>query len=330
MAEEQRERQSAPWSAYAAEGISSSSPGDRDQAQEIRELRQQVQDLTRVLEAISLAQAQPPERDVHPGWSSDRWRSWKDNWWDDRERTSSAGASNWWDDGKSSWDFRQDSDHWAPSFSPPSRKWDVSEPPTFPGLTANYLVWRKAVLRWKMTTDHPVEKLGNKVMNSLEGILGWENLHGSPSAARRCGVNFEGLGCQGLLDPRGRVQASPPESTLQRGKRQRRVPTTVHDKEVGEDRGGLSGRSGHHANSHLGTVLKKGVVKAVRRLLNGAELGDGARALNMLDVDTQEGIIKAAAKPVVHSFMETGGSSGDQQCEEEKEETDGQSGEKVH
>ena len=38
-------------------------------------------------------------------------------------------------------------------------KWDVSEPPSFPGFTANYLMWRKAVLRWKMATDHPVEKL---------------------------------------------------------------------------------------------------------------------------------------------------------------------------
>ena len=31
-----------------------------------------------------------------------------------------------------------------------------------------YLMWRKAVLRWKMTTDHPAEKLGHKVMNSLD------------------------------------------------------------------------------------------------------------------------------------------------------------------
>ena len=80
MAEDQRERQCAPWSAYAAEGISSASLGDRDQAQEIRELRQQVQDLTRVLEAISLTQAQLPERERHPGWSSDQWKSWQDSW----------------------------------------------------------------------------------------------------------------------------------------------------------------------------------------------------------------------------------------------------------
>ena len=49
-----------------------------------------------------------------------------------------------------------------------SRKWDISEPPTFPGFSANYLMWRKAVLKWKMTTDHPVKKLGTKVMKSLD------------------------------------------------------------------------------------------------------------------------------------------------------------------
>ena len=40
----------------------------------------------------------------------------------------------------------------------------------------------------------------------------------------------------------------------------------------------------------------------------------------MLDVDTQEGIVKAAVKPVVHSFIEAGGPGKDQQDDEEKEE----------
>ena len=70
MAQDQQERHSAPWSAYAAAGVPCESQGDRDQVQEIRELRQQVQDLTRVLEAISLTHTQPRERDVLPGWSS--------------------------------------------------------------------------------------------------------------------------------------------------------------------------------------------------------------------------------------------------------------------
>ena len=67
MAEDQQERQSAPWSAEAAEGLTSEPQSDRDQAQE---LRQQVQDLTRALEAISLTNPQLLERDVLPGWSS--------------------------------------------------------------------------------------------------------------------------------------------------------------------------------------------------------------------------------------------------------------------
>ena len=76
-------------------------------------------------------------------------------------------------------------------------------------------MWRKAVLRWKMTTDRPVEKLGTKVA----GIRGWKNLHGSTSTTRRCGVNFEGFGRQGRLDPGRRVQTPPAKGNVQRGKR---------------------------------------------------------------------------------------------------------------
>ena len=50
----------------------------------------------------------------------------------------------------------------------------------------------------------------------------------------------------------------------------------------------------------------------------------------MFDVVSQEGILKAAVKPVVHSFMEARRFSRDRQCEEEKEETDEQSGEEEH
>ena len=46
----------------------------------------------------------------------------------------------------------------------------------------------------------------------------------------------------------------------------------------------------------------------------------------MLDV-RQEGIIKAAVKPVVHSFMETGKFSESQPCEEETDEPNDQSDE---
>ena len=44
----------------------------------------------------------------------------------------------------------------------------------------------------------------------------------------------------------------------------------------------------------------------------------------MLDVESQEGIIKAAVKPVVHSFMETGTFTESQPCEEETDETNDQ------
>ena len=85
----------------------------------------------------ALAERQLSEREVHPGWSSDQWKSWQDSWWHDEEWTSSTAVGNWWDDAKSSWKSWQDSDHWAPSLSLPSRKLDVSEPPSFPGFTAN-------------------------------------------------------------------------------------------------------------------------------------------------------------------------------------------------
>ena len=83
--------------------FSEASLGERDQAQKIRALRQEVQDLTRVLEAISIAQRQLSEREVHPGWSSDRWKSWQDSWFRDEEWTASAAVGNWWADAMSSW-----------------------------------------------------------------------------------------------------------------------------------------------------------------------------------------------------------------------------------
>ena len=47
----------------------------------------------------------------------------------------------------------------------------------------------------------------------------------------------------------------------------------------------------------------------------------------MLDVESQEGIIKAAVKPVVHSFMGTGTFTESQPCEEETDEPNDQSDE---
>ena len=159
-------------------------------------------------------------------------------------------------------------------------------------------------------------------------IRGCKDLHGSTSATRCCGVNLEGLGCQGLLDPGGRVQTPPAKGTVQRGKRQGRVSATIHDKKVGADRGSLRSRSGYHANNHLehSAEGRREVDKTV------TELDDVARALNMLDVESQEGIIKAAVKPVfctpawkLENSVETGKFSESQPCEEETDEPNDQS-----
>ena len=74
--------------------------------------------------------------------------------------------------------------------------------------------------------------------------------------------------------------------------------------------------------------LTKQSEQNLNTLLNGStELDDVARALNMLDVESQESIIKAAVKPVVHSFMETRKFIGNQPCEEETDEPNDQSDE---
>ena len=67
-------------------------------------------------------------------------------------------------------------------------------------------------------------------------------------------------------------------------------------------------------------------------LLNGSfELEDVARALNMLDLDTQEGIIKAVVKPEWRTPSRRLGDLGrDQQDDEEKEEFEEHSEEEDH
>ena len=145
MAEDQQERQIGPWSAYAAEGISSTSLSDRDRG--TRELRQQIQDLTGVMEAISLTQRPLSEREARSDWFSQHWKSWQDGWWHDQRWTKIPAMGSWLDDAKLSWNSWQDLDRWTAPSGYPSRKCDISEPPTFPGFSANSLMWRKAVLR---------------------------------------------------------------------------------------------------------------------------------------------------------------------------------------
>ena len=153
MAEDQHEPQSVPWSACAAEGVSSDSQWD--QSKEIQELRQEIQDLARVLEAVSLAQSQPPERN---GWSSDQWKSLKTHWWDDTGWNSSSGTA---------------------SHSLPPRKWDTTEPASFPGLAARS--WKRNAPPGRET-----RKKGHE-LSGLDGagFCGRENLRNCPHAARR-------------------------------------------------------------------------------------------------------------------------------------------------
>ena len=107
-AEDQQEHRTDLWSAYTAEGVSTTSPGDQDR--EIRELRQQVQDLTALLESLSSTQRQGSERETRADWYPQQWESWQDDWWHDQKWTQVSAASSWWDDAKLWWNSWQDLD----------------------------------------------------------------------------------------------------------------------------------------------------------------------------------------------------------------------------
>ena len=330
------ERQTDLWSACAAEGISSTSLSDRDQ--EIRELRQQVQDLTGVLEAFSLTQRQISEYETRADWYSQHWKSWQDGWWHDQRWTQTPVVGSWWDTAKSSWNSWQDLDRWTAPSGYPSRKWDISEPPTFPGFSANYLMWRKAVLRWKMTTDHLVEKLGTKVMNSLDWtVQAFVDARISKEALLQPDAVESILK---VLDAKaGWIQEDESKLLLrkalfsvERGKDESLRQYTT--RRLAQIEAASAAALVTMPTTTWGTVLKEGASltkqseQNLNTLLNGStELADVARALNMLDVESQEGIIKAAVKPVVHSFMETGRFTESQPCEEETDEPNDQSDE---
>ena len=157
-------------------------------------------------------------------------------------------------------------------------------------------------------------------------IRGCKDLHRSTSATRCCGVNFEGLGCQGRLDPGGRVRTPPAKSPVQRGKRQDESLRQYTTRRLAQIEAASAAALVTMPTTTWGTVLKEGArltkqsEQNLNTLLNGStEHDDVARALNMLDVESQEGIIKAAVKPVAHSFMQTGKFSECQPCEEETE-----------
>ena len=151
VTKDQQEHQTDLWSAHTPKGISTTSPGDRDR--EIRELRQQVRDLTGLLGTLSSTQRQGSERETRAAWGSQQWKSWQDGWWHDQKWTQASVVGSWWDDAKL-WDSWQDLYRWAAPSGYSSRKWDISEPPAFPGFSANYLMWRKAVS--EVEDDHKI------------------------------------------------------------------------------------------------------------------------------------------------------------------------------
>ena len=163
-------------------------------------------------------------------------------------------------------------------------------------------MWRRAVLRWKRTTHHPVEKLGNKVMSSLDWTV-QVLVDGRISAVALMLPDGEGLGPP---RPAASRRTNPNFSWGRHSSAWKEAKTLLKE----------------------GARLSKQSEQSLNTLVNGCtEHDDVARALNMLDVDTQEGIIKAAVKPLVHSSMKTSGSERDQPEEDEREETDEHSSE---
>ena len=120
-----------------------------------------------------------------------------------------------------------------------------------------------------MPTDHPVEKLGTKVMNSLDWtVQAFVDGRISTEALLQPGAVESILK---VLDAKaGWIQEDesklPAKCNVQRGKRQGRVSATIHDKKVGANRGGLRSCSSHNADDHLGHSAegRRTVVEAVR------------------------------------------------------------------
>ena len=165
-------------------------------------------------------------------------------------------------------------------------------------------------------------------------IRGCKDLHGSTSATRCCGVNLKVLDAKAgwIQEDESKLLLRKALFSVERGKDESLRQYTT--RRLAQIEAASAAALVTMPTTTLGTVLKEGarVTKQSQQnlntLLNGStEVDDVARALNMLDVESQEGIIKAAVKPVVHSFMETGKFSESQPCEEETDEPNDQSDE---
>ena len=189
-----------------------------------------------------------------------------------------------------------------------------------------------------MTTDHLVEKVGTKVMNSLEwtvqafvdGRFSTEALLQPDAVESILKVLDAKVGW--MQEDESKLLLRKALFSVERGKDESLRQYTT--RRLAQIEAASAAALVTMPTTTWCTVLKEGArlskqsEQNLNTLLNGStELDDVARALNMLDVESQEGIIKAAVKPVAHSFMEAGKLSENQQCEEETQEPDEQSGE---
>ena len=171
-------------------------------------------------------------------------------------------------------------------------------------LCTNYLMWRKAVLRWKMTTDHLVEKLGTKVMNSLDwtvqafvdGRISTEALL-QPDAVESI-LKVLDAKAGWIQEDESKLLLRKALFSVERGKDESLRQYTT--RRLAQIEAASASALVTMLTTTWGTVLKEGArlskqsEQNLNALLNGStEFDDVARALNMLDVESQEGIIKA-------------------------------------
>ena len=144
-------------------------------------------------------------------------------------------------------------------------------------------------------------------------LCGRENLLGRSVAARRCGIDFGGLGrLSGSRRTNPSFSFEKALSSVESGKDEPSRQYTT--KRLAQIEAAEAAALVTMPTTTWGAVLKEGArltkqsEQNLHTLLHGSTyLDDVARALNMLDVDTQEGTIKAAVKPVVHSFIDNRG-----------------------
>ena len=173
-----------------------------------------------------------------------------------------------------------------------------------------------------MTTDHHVEKLATKVMNSLDWtVQAFVDAKISTEAFLQpdaVGVNLERFWMPSGWNPGGRFQTPPAKGTVQPKEARTSLLRQYTTRRLAQMRGSLRSRSGSRANNHLEHCAegRREVDKTVRT--------EPQHTFDWQHVESQESIINEA---VVRSFMETGKFSESQPREEETDEPNDQSDE---